>query len=194
MTNVILMSQYLDSSVQNLYGNNQGGGRFGATIVNLGDINKDNIDDLAIGAPNEDEGAGAVYIFNGKSDRMNEVHSQRIAAKTSFNGIKSFRTYISRPLNIDKNKYAVWRDHLYRNRGKRCRIDYDEGFDLDDPELLRTPPHTSPLVMPSPEAVTTALLILGRPDTHNHTPRNKVKAKRLTEAEPNNSMIDRIKT
>ncbi|VDI02252.1 integrin alpha 8 [Mytilus galloprovincialis] len=99
-------SQYLDSSVQNIYGNNQGGGRFGATIVNLGDINKDNIDDIAIGAPNEDEGAGAVYIFNGRSGRMNEVHSQRIAAKTSFNGIKSFGTYISRPLDIDNNKYA----------------------------------------------------------------------------------------
>ena len=41
---VFLQSQYLDSSVQNLYGNDQGGGRFGATIVNLGDINKDNID------------------------------------------------------------------------------------------------------------------------------------------------------
>lgn len=62
--------------------------------------------DIAIGAPNEDEGAGAVYIFNGKSGRMNEVHSQRIAAKTSFNGIKSFGTYISRPLDIDNNKYA----------------------------------------------------------------------------------------
>ncbi|CAG2235853.1 CD49d [Mytilus edulis] len=44
-------SQYLDSSVQNIYGNNQGGGRFGATIVNLGDINKDNIDGNYINKP-----------------------------------------------------------------------------------------------------------------------------------------------
>ncbi|CAG2220670.1 unnamed protein product [Mytilus edulis] len=73
-----------------------------------------------------------------------------------------------------------------KDRGKRCRIDYDEGFDLDDPELLRTPPHTSPLLMPSPEAVTTALMILERPDTPYHTPRNKVKAKRSTESEPDN--------
>ncbi|CAC5399210.1 unnamed protein product [Mytilus coruscus] len=72
------------------------------------------------------------------------------------------------------------------DRGKRCRIDYDEGFDMDDPELLRTPPHTSPLIMPSPEAVITAFTILERPETPYHTPRCKVRAKRSTEAEPNN--------
>ncbi|CAG2233102.1 unnamed protein product [Mytilus edulis] len=72
------------------------------------------------------------------------------------------------------------------DRGKRCRIDYDEGFDLDDPEILRIPPHTSPLVMPSPGAVAIALTIFERPDTPYYTHRCKVKAKRSSEVEPHN--------
>ncbi|CAG2196489.1 unnamed protein product [Mytilus edulis] len=62
-----------------------------------------------------------------------------------------------------------------KDRGKRCRIDYDEGFNLDDPELLRIPPHTSPLVMPSAEADTSALYDLGTTRYTINTPK-KVKS------------------
>ena len=61
--------------------------------------------DIAIGAPYEDEGAGAVYIFNGKSNKINSVYSQRIAAKTLFAGIKSFGSYLSTPHDVDGNLY-----------------------------------------------------------------------------------------
>lgn len=61
--------------------------------------------DIAIGAPNEDDGAGAVYIFNGKSGQMNSVYSQRISAKVLFAGIKSFGTSITLPMDVDNNQY-----------------------------------------------------------------------------------------
>ena len=35
---------YLNGSVQNLYGKNDAGGRFGNAIANLGDISKDGFD------------------------------------------------------------------------------------------------------------------------------------------------------
>ncbi|CAC5396785.1 unnamed protein product [Mytilus coruscus] len=88
------------------------------------------------------------------------------------------------PFNPRKACHRQYYLHPTNHRGKRCWIDFDEGFDLDDPELLRTLPHTSPLIMPSPEAVNTALSILERPDTPYQTPqpsRCKMKAKRTTD-------------
>ncbi|CAK1545145.1 unnamed protein product [Leptosia nina] len=41
------------------------GGYFGVTMTNLGDMDGDKIDEVAIAAPYEDEGVGAVYIFTG---------------------------------------------------------------------------------------------------------------------------------
>lgn len=38
---VHFQAMYLNGSVQNLYGKNDAGGRFGNAIVNLGDISKD---------------------------------------------------------------------------------------------------------------------------------------------------------
>ena len=43
------------------------GERFGSSVVNIGDINKDGHLDVAIGAPGGPFG-GSVYIFNGAPD------------------------------------------------------------------------------------------------------------------------------
>nr|Q9QYE7.1 RecName: Full=Integrin alpha-D; AltName: CD_antigen=CD11d; Flags: Precursor [Rattus norvegicus]AAF21241.1 alpha D integrin [Rattus norvegicus] len=42
-------------------------GRFGVALTVLGDVNGDNLADVAIGAPGEEESRGAVYIFHGAS-------------------------------------------------------------------------------------------------------------------------------
>lgn len=42
-------------------------GRFGAALTVLGDVNGDSLEDVAIGAPGEEENRGAVYIFHGAS-------------------------------------------------------------------------------------------------------------------------------
>ena len=47
------------------------GSRFGAVVSVIGDINKDGLDDLAVGAPsNHDPGAGRVYIYLGAKNGL----------------------------------------------------------------------------------------------------------------------------
>ncbi|XP_034275754.1 integrin alpha-X-like [Pantherophis guttatus] len=53
-------------------------GRFGASIAEVGDITGDKWTDVAIGAPLEDENAGAVYIFSGKRASIRHSYVQRI--------------------------------------------------------------------------------------------------------------------
>ncbi|XP_044303900.1 integrin alpha-X-like isoform X2 [Varanus komodoensis] len=65
-------------------------GRFGAAIASLGDVSGDGLADVAIGAPMEDEDRGAVYIFLGAKDRLKELHSQRIAAKSLSSTLQFF--------------------------------------------------------------------------------------------------------
>ncbi|XP_072205566.1 integrin alpha-X-like, partial [Excalfactoria chinensis] len=54
-------------------------GRFGASIARLGDIDGDGLQDVAVGAPMEDEERGAVYVFRGERDGVSDRYSQRIA-------------------------------------------------------------------------------------------------------------------
>ncbi|CAG2235249.1 pepM [Mytilus edulis] len=67
---------------------------------------------------------------------------------------------------------------------KRSRIDFDKGFDINDPDLLRTQPHTSPVInTESKEAIQTAMLA-EQPDIPYHPQqrsRSKMKAKRQTD-------------
>lgn len=52
--------------------------RFGLALSNIGDINKDNCDDIAIGAPYEDD--GVVYIYLGSKSGLSNLPSQIIRA------------------------------------------------------------------------------------------------------------------
>ncbi|KAK9397639.1 integrin alpha-X-like [Crotalus adamanteus] len=54
-------------------------GRFGTSMAEVGDITGDKWTDVAIGAPLEDENAGAVYIFSGKRASIKRSYVQRIA-------------------------------------------------------------------------------------------------------------------
>lgn len=44
-------------------------GRFGSTISSLSDLNGDDLRDVAVGAPLEDDNRGAVYIYLGDRHR-----------------------------------------------------------------------------------------------------------------------------
>lgn len=58
-----LVSVY-GSAPHNILDRNEHGDRFGAAVA-LGDLDGDGVADLAVGAPGEDQGLGAVYLFRG---------------------------------------------------------------------------------------------------------------------------------
>lgn len=80
-------------------------GRFGIAMADIGDINADGFNDVAIGAPYEDGQSGTVYIYNGDKENMNSKFSQRITAKSLDMGLKGFGFHISAPIDIDSNTY-----------------------------------------------------------------------------------------
>ncbi|CAG4912476.1 unnamed protein product [Colias eurytheme] len=63
------------------------GGYFGNSILNLGDMDGDGKDEVAIAAPYEDNGAGAVYIYSGHS-LLNQPTTYRVRIKPE--GFRSF--------------------------------------------------------------------------------------------------------
>ncbi|KAL1137846.1 hypothetical protein AAG570_009542 [Ranatra chinensis] len=75
--------------------------RFGIAIANLGDLNKDSYEDIAIGAPYE--GYGAVYIYLGSKDGIVKEPSQVIRGEHF--KIKTFGYSLSGGLDLDNNGY-----------------------------------------------------------------------------------------
>ncbi|XP_046899597.1 integrin alpha-D isoform X2 [Hypomesus transpacificus] len=66
-------------------------GRFGSSISSVTDLNGDDLKDVAVGAPLEDEGRGAVYIYLGdKLGGIRKSYTQRIAAKMLSNDLELF--------------------------------------------------------------------------------------------------------
>lgn len=53
--------------------------RFGSAIANIGDIDGNDFNDVAIGAPLEDSNEGSIYIYNGFSGGLHQEHSQVIS-------------------------------------------------------------------------------------------------------------------
>lgn len=51
-------------------------GRFGWALASLADLNGDEIREVAVGAPLEDDGRGSLYIFNGRTGGINPTYSQ----------------------------------------------------------------------------------------------------------------------
>jgi integrin alpha 7 len=81
--------------------------RFGLAVANMGDINKDDADDIAIGAPYEDD--GVVYIYLGSKEGLSKTPSQIIKASDlglePNRKINTFGSYLSGGLDIDGNDY-----------------------------------------------------------------------------------------
>ncbi|XP_058477668.1 integrin alpha-M-like isoform X1 [Solea solea] len=74
-----------------LRGDASDGGRFGSAVAVLSDLNTDGLNDVAIGAPLENDGQGSLYIFHGEGgQRISDTYSQRIAGSEVQPGLRFF--------------------------------------------------------------------------------------------------------
>ncbi|XP_052739433.1 integrin alpha-4 isoform X3 [Bicyclus anynana] len=80
-------------------GSEVSGARFGSSIADLGDIDGDGFNDIAVGAPWDDNGKGAVYIYRGGRNGLNKQYVQKIAVKES----NTFGFSISKGVDMDEN-------------------------------------------------------------------------------------------
>ncbi|XP_012937077.1 integrin alpha-9 [Aplysia californica] len=87
-----------------LSGRNVPNARFGTALANTGDLNHDNFEDIAVGAPYE-EGSGVVYIYNGAKNGLYSEPSQRIVGRDIHSSLKTFGWSFSRPWDVDNNHY-----------------------------------------------------------------------------------------
>ncbi|XP_077072076.1 integrin alpha-4 [Siphateles boraxobius] len=88
-----------------LVGSDSYAARFGETIINLGDIDDDGYPDVAIGAPQEDDLLGAIYIYNGRRSGIAQSFSQRITGSLLGNNLRMFGQSVSGGVDIDSNNY-----------------------------------------------------------------------------------------
>lgn len=78
--------------------------RFGFAISNVGDLNKDGCDDLAIGSPYEHD--GAVYIYLGsRTNGLDVVPKQIIKGESLPVPLKTFGYSLSGGIDLDENGY-----------------------------------------------------------------------------------------
>ncbi|KAE8597211.1 hypothetical protein XENTR_v10016385 [Xenopus tropicalis] len=89
----------------NLNGDNAYNAHFGESMANLGDIDDDGFPDVAIGAPQEDDYAGAVYIYHGDTLGIVSKYSMRISSKSIGPGLMMFGQSVSGGIDMDKNGY-----------------------------------------------------------------------------------------
>ncbi|CAG5128049.1 unnamed protein product, partial [Candidula unifasciata] len=88
-----------------LVGSNTPGSRFGSAVANVGDLNLDHYEDIAVGAPYEED-SGVIYIFNGAKHGLFHKPSQRIVGKSLRKDLKSFGWSFSQPWDVDGNHYG----------------------------------------------------------------------------------------
>ncbi|XP_056466048.1 integrin alpha-9 isoform X1 [Gadus chalcogrammus] len=89
-----------------LKGDNAYNAHFGESIAAIGDIDDDGYQDVAIGAPKEEEFAGAVYIYHGDSEGIITKYSMRLSGRTISPGLQMFGQSISGSVDMDGNGYA----------------------------------------------------------------------------------------
>ncbi|CAL8257689.1 unnamed protein product [Lota lota] len=89
-----------------LKGDNAYNAHFGESIAAIGDIDDDGYQDVAIGAPKEDDYAGAVYIYHGDSEGIITKYSMRLSGRSISPGLQMFGQSISGSVDMDGNGYA----------------------------------------------------------------------------------------
>ncbi|CAK6954171.1 integrin alpha-6 [Scomber scombrus] len=76
---------------------------FGLAVESIGDINQDSYEDIAIGAPYADDGAGKVYIYHGSAKGINTSPAQILSGKE--HNIKMFGYSLAGNMDLDLNSY-----------------------------------------------------------------------------------------
>ncbi|XP_007934385.1 integrin alpha-4 [Orycteropus afer afer] len=100
------MGAVMNEMQTELIGSDKYAARFGECIVNLGDIDNDGFEDVAIGAPQEDDLRGAIYIYNGRVDGISPTFSQRIEGLQISESLSMFGQSISGQIDADNNGYV----------------------------------------------------------------------------------------
>ncbi|XP_019727494.1 integrin alpha-4 isoform X2 [Hippocampus comes] len=88
-----------------LSGGNALAARFGETIADLGDLDDDGYPEVAVGAPQEDDLKGAVYIYNGGRHGISQTPSQRISGAVLGADLRMFGQSLSSGVDVDDNGY-----------------------------------------------------------------------------------------
>ncbi|XP_031723040.1 integrin alpha-L isoform X1 [Anarrhichthys ocellatus] len=79
-------------------------GRFGSTISSLADLNGDQLRDVAVGAPLEDDNTGTVYIYLGDRHRgIRSTFSQRIMGQQIKPGLRFFGQAIDGDIDLGED-------------------------------------------------------------------------------------------
>uniref|UniRef100_A0A672SFG5 Integrin subunit alpha 6 n=1 Tax=Sinocyclocheilus grahami TaxID=75366 RepID=A0A672SFG5_SINGR len=76
---------------------------FGLAVENIGDINLDSFEDIAVGAPYADSGSGSVYIYHGSADGINASPAQILEGKQ--HNMKMFGYSLAGNMDLDQNSY-----------------------------------------------------------------------------------------
>ncbi|KAI4901455.1 hypothetical protein NFI96_030501, partial [Prochilodus magdalenae] len=77
-------------------------GQFAASVAPLADLNGDNLQDVAVGAPLEDDGRGAIYIYLGNlTQGIRLQYSQRILARTISDQLQQFGVAIDGVMDME---------------------------------------------------------------------------------------------
>ncbi|KAK1905590.1 hypothetical protein KUDE01_012770, partial [Dissostichus eleginoides] len=89
-----------------LSGDNAFNAHFGECIAAIGDIDDDGYQDVAIGAPKEDDYGGAVYIYHGDDTGIISKYSMKLSGRSLSPGLQMFGQSISGNVDMDGNGYA----------------------------------------------------------------------------------------
>ncbi|XP_078118003.1 integrin alpha-6 isoform X1 [Sander vitreus] len=76
---------------------------FGLAVENIGDINQDTYEDIAIGAPYDDGGAGKVYIYHGSAQGIKTSPAQILSGKE--HNMRLFGYSLAGNMDLDSNSY-----------------------------------------------------------------------------------------
>lgn len=78
--------------------------QFGKSLA-TGNFNSDKYEDIIVGAPYENDGAGCIYVYNGKFKGLESTYSQKISGKDLRHGLKTFGISFTRADDLDQNGY-----------------------------------------------------------------------------------------